>query len=115
MLLQGCADLCSDEVVSQTFDPEQKSVAIHVVKGCGATTGDAHQVFIVAPGNSYDEVNRVFIADKVNNLTLTWLGERTLEISYDSARIFNFKNFWQSSEVDSYQYVVKVELRERAL
>ncbi|MBZ9611390.1 hypothetical protein [Rheinheimera maricola] len=91
---------------------KKKTAAIHVVKNCGATTGFAHQIYIVVPGTKYADANPIFVADKVDNLAVAWLGERALEISYDSARIFNFTNFWQSSEVDNFEYVIKVTLRE---
>lgn len=112
ILLSACADPCSDEVISQAVDPEKKTAAIHVVKNCGATTGYSHQIYIVVPGTDYEDAKPIFVADKVDNLAVTWLGRRTLEISYDSARIFSFTNFWQSSEVDSFLYVLKVSLRE---
>ena len=112
ILLSACADPCGYEVISQTVNLEKKTVAIHVVKNCGATTGYAHQIYIVVPGADYDDAKPIFVADKVDNLAVTWSSERTLEISYDSARIFNFTNFWQSSEVDNFQYVIKVSLRE---
>lgn len=112
ILLSACTEPCSDEVISQAVDLEKKTAAIHLVRNCGATTGYAHQIYIVAPGTTYDDATPIFVADKVDNLAITWSGKRTLEISYDSARIFNFTNFWQSSEVDNFQYVIKVSLRE---
>ena len=112
ILLSACTEMCSDEVISQAVNLEKKTAAIHVVKNCGATTGYAHQIYIVVPGTSYHDAKPIFVADKVDNLAVTWSGKRTLEISYDSARIFNFTNFWQSSEVDNFQYVIKVSLRE---
>lgn len=112
ILLSACADPCGNEVISQAVNLEKKTAAIHVVKNCGATTGYAHQIYIVVPGTDYDDAKPIFVADKVDNLAVTWSSERTLEISYDSARIFNFTNFWQSSEVDNFQYVIKVSLRE---
>jgi hypothetical protein len=112
ILLSACTELCSDEVISQAVDLEKKTAAIHLVRNCGATTGYAHQIYIVALGATYDDATPIFVADKVDNLAITWSGKRTLEISYDSARIFNFTNFWQSSEVDNFQYVIKVSLRE---
>lgn len=112
ILLSACADLCSNEVISQAVGPEKKTEVIHVVKNCGAATGYAHQIYIVVPGTDYDEAKPIFVADKVDNLTVTWLRDRTLEISYDSARIFNFTKFWWYSKVDNFQYVIKVNLRE---
>lgn len=97
ILLSACTKPCSDEVMSQVVDLEKKTAAVHVVKNCGATTGYAHQIYIVVPGTDYDNATPIFVADKVDNLAITWSGKRTLEISYDSARIFNFTNFWQSA------------------
>lgn len=112
ILLSACADPCNDEVISQAVNLEKKTAAIHVVKNCGATTGYAHQIYIVVPGTNYADATPIFVADKADNLAVTWTGEKALQISYDSARIFSFTNFWQSSEVDDFQYVIKVSLRE---
>lgn len=114
ILLSACADPCSNEVINHVVDAEKKTTAIHVVRNCGATTGYAHHIYIAATGTDYDDTKPIFVADKVDNLTVSWTAERSLEISYDSARIFNFTNFWQSSEIDNFQYVIKVSLREGA-
>ena len=112
IFLSACVDPCVDEFIRQAADKEQKTAAVHIRRNCGATTGDAEQVYIVVSGTSYKDAEPIFTADKADNLAINWLDGRTLEISYDSARIFNFKNFWHSVEVDNFQYVIKVALRE---
>jgi len=112
VLLSACTDPCTDEVISKKTDSEDKADLVHVRRSCGATTGFSHQIYIVASGTSYENEQPIFVADKVENLAASWQEGNKLDISYDSARIFNFTNFWQSSEVDNFNYIVKVVLSE---
>jgi hypothetical protein len=112
ILLSSCADPCIDEVMSQAADAQQKTEFVHVRTNCGATTGFFHQIFIVAAGARYQDESPIFAADKAEHIAVKWLDAQTLEISSDSARIFNFKNFWQSKNVDNFQYVIQVKLHE---
>jgi len=41
---------------------------------------------------------------------MIWLQPKLLEISYDKARIFQFSNFWSSSEVEDFSYVIEIKL-----
>lgn len=112
VLLSACSDPCTDEVINKATDSANKTDFIHVKRNCGATAGYSHQIYIVASGAPYEDENPIFSADKVDNLVASWKAGSNLEISYGSARIFNFTNFWQSAEVDNFNYVVKVVLSD---
>ena len=112
MVLPACSKQCIDEVISQTVNAKNKVTAVHVETNCGATTGLAHQIYIIVPGTDYADAQPIFVADKVDKLTVTWLNEKTLQIDFGTARIFNFKNFWLSAEVDNFQYEIRVVLHE---
>ena len=43
-------------------------------------------------------------------MKLEWNVDKILEIHYDEARIFQFKNFWYSKDVQNFQYVVELKL-----
>ena len=79
-------------------------------KDCGATTSIAYSVVIVPTGGTSQE-EPIFVADKATALDLGWSADRKLLITYESARIFSFTNFWQSREMDNFNYVVAIEER----
>jgi len=79
--------------------------------GGGATSGFSYSLFVVKKGSGIDKSNDVLLqADHLTNMRLAWKSDRILEISYDEARIFKFKNFWQSKDVQNFQYVVELKL-----
>lgn len=51
----------------------------------------------------------VFIADKIEGLSVYWSGKKLLTIKYTKARIFNFTNFWNSKELENFRYTVMIK------
>jgi len=107
--LSGCGknDLCDDQELARRTSPDQVVDAVVVKIDCGATASYSYRVFITPVGEKYLE-DSVFLGDKVKGLNVSWDSSKTLLISYDEARIFEFRNFWQSKRVDNFQYKVSV-------
>lgn len=84
--------------------------AILEKKDCGATTSISYSVAIVPTGGT-PQGEPIFVADKAMALDLKWSADRKLMITYESARIFSFTSFWQSREMDNFNYVVAIEER----
>lgn len=57
-----------------------------------------------------EEGDCIFAADHIKGLNIHWKEPQLLEIQYDEARIFQFKNFWQSAEVQNFRYVLEIRL-----
>lgn len=110
LVLSGCSSTCSDEVQESTISPSQKTEYLQIRRNCGATTGYSHHIYIIPTGQPYDKYEPVLTADKVSLMTAKWEDPRMLKISYESARIFHFTNFWHSKDVDNFEHIIQVRL-----
>ena len=108
-LLSACSE--SFEEQARLASPDRRVEAVWVqIDGGGATTDFAYHLYIVRFGDKPKRGRQLLIADRINNLKMLWREPRRLEISYDSARIFNFFNFWHERDVDNFKYVVEIRL-----
>lgn len=107
--LSSCSKInpCGEEEVSRILSMDSKVDAVVLKKSCGATTSSLMQVFIVKTGEKI-EGEPVFKADKIIDLEVSWSAPKKLTIEYKEARIFNFKNFWLSRDVDNFDYIVTI-------
>lgn len=64
------------------------------IRSCGATTSDAHSIYLVLKGKTVEDKDEIFLSDKTNLLKVGWKNNRQLDITYVKARIFKFTNFW---------------------
>jgi len=87
--------------------------AVVVRTNAGATTDFGYEVFVVKAGNVPESSKELFKADQVEELDVFWQSSKLLIIRYREARIFHFSNFWQSKDVQNFQYTVKVQLVEK--
>ena len=92
MLAAGCG-LCGSTELSRTASDAGDVEAVVIERSCGATTGFNYRVHVVPKGAPAEERDMVFLADKVENLKVTWQGGDQLLITYDQAKIFFFRNF----------------------
>lgn len=109
LVLSGCEkkDLCASQELARRPSPDQVVDAVVVKIGCGATAGYSYRIFITPVGDKSLE-DSIFLGDKIKNLNVSWNSSKTLLISYDEARIFEFRNFWQSEKIDNSQYKLSV-------
>ena len=108
----GCdsGDLCSHEEVSRVTSPDDIVDAVIVQKNCGTTASNAYRVYVIKKDwipNS-EGGDPVFVSDNTDDIYIHWGDDKQLLISYAKARIFHFKNFWHSKEVDDFAYIVSV-------
>ena len=104
----GNDDLCVGEDISRVSSPD-KIVDVVVTKAnCGATTSYSYRVSVVQTGKTPVESDIIFLADKAEGVSVFWQTPKKLVISYKEARIFKFKNFWSSKDLDNFQYIVSV-------
>jgi len=89
------------EVISRVPSPDSAVEAIIGEGRLGATTGFSSRGYIVAPGTefdnktvTFDDGREILRADDVDGLELKWKDPKTLEISFRSARIFHYRNFF---------------------
>lgn len=110
IVLAGCGKcgLCEDSELLRTTSPDKLVDAVVSSRDCGATTDYVYRVYVFKAGSEPVENDVVFLADNVDDLNIHWQASKKLVISYKEARIFRFKNFWSSKEIDNFRYVVSV-------
>lgn len=104
-------DPCSTKTISKKSSPDRKVEAILIEKNCGATTGFSYHLYITIPNRDIGQEEPVLVADNSEGLSIQWLNAKSLVVSYTNARIFDFTNFWQSRDLDNFQYIVEIRLR----
>ena len=119
-LFSGCINIAGErhsQEIERVKSPDGTVDAVLVRGGGGATTGFDFSVFIVPSGTPFDEKSELFNseidlfgADHLENLKLVWREPKFLEIRYDKARIFKYRNYWRRKEVQDYKYVVEIKL-----
>ncbi len=111
----GVAGGLSHDEVARVTSPDSIVDAVATVGSVNATTAFVHRVYIVPRGAPVPSGRdfEAFRADYVTGLSLAWPRARMLEIRYDTARIFHFRNLWHSREVDDFRYEVEVRLAPR--
>lgn len=105
----GCGQTPPTEVYRLT-SPDNKVDAIVAKKETDATAGLPFFLYIVPKGGHITESEPILIADSMDNAQVKWRASKKLVVSFSSGRIFSFSNFWQSSEIDNFQYSVNVYL-----
>ena len=107
---QNTPSIVSQNEISRVSSPDSLVDAVVMEYNGGATTDFIYRVHTVPAQGSPKEDHEIFRADGIRNLAVNWDRPKLLEISYDKARIFHFSNFWQSSEVEDFSYVVEIKL-----
>jgi hypothetical protein len=99
--------------LKRIISSDKKVEAVLVETNGGATSSLDNLVFIVIPGKKITQADTkysVFNADHYQNVDIKWEKNNELLISYSKARIFNYTNFWQTQEIDNWNYVVEIKL-----
>ena len=109
LVVCGC-DIVSREEVARIKSEDSVVEAILVRANAGATTSYVYSLYIVPAGEKKNKGNELFRADKVEGLDINWKENKYLEIKFKKGRIFYFKNFWLSEDVQNFRYVVEIRL-----
>ena len=104
----GLSDPCSRKEVSRVTSPDGKVDSVVIKIDCGATTSESYNVFIVGNGMAVKESDLVFQADHMEDISISWREPPLLIVKYTKARIFQFRNFWSSKDVDDFNHVVEI-------
>jgi hypothetical protein len=104
----GCS--ASYEEKRRLQSPDGRVDAVWVEVNAGATMDFYYHLYIVRSGDKPERGTPRLIADRISNLRASWRRPKQLEVSYDTARIFGFHNFWHSRDVDNYKYVIEIRL-----
>jgi hypothetical protein len=100
--------------INRYTSPDSRVDAVIVTSDAGATTSIGHHIFIVPKGESPKDMKfSILTANHVVGLKVYWQQAKNLKITYQAARIFKFTNFWQSREIDNFQYEVKITETEQ--
>jgi hypothetical protein len=101
------------EELARVTSPDSVVDAVLTRTNSHATAPYVYRVYVVARGKPTPrELDwEVLRADHVEGVSLAWPRVRRLEIRYARARIFQFVNFWESREVQNFDYEVEIRLR----
>jgi hypothetical protein len=110
--LNNCAPAPDEEEKSRIKSPDSiVDVVVTEVKA-GATAANPTKIYIVPTGAKFSGENFVLLADRFEIETVEWVGPKQLGISFHSGRIFEYSNFWQSRDVQNFQYIVQIYLTD---
>ena len=96
--------------IGRFVSPDSKVDAVEVMGSAGAGTTLHTYIFLVPHGAKLDADNNapLFNGDYVDKLDVRWRKQQFLEIHYNEAQIVNFRNYWQSQELDNFHYLVEI-------
>jgi len=99
----GCDfNFCDSKLIEKTSSPANQYSFFIIKKDCGATTSSAYSIYI----SDRDEIPKnddpLFVADRLDGLSVTWIDDSAVLIKYTKARIFSFKNFWTQQVGDEH-------------
>src|SRR3546814_5447 len=109
-LLASC-DVTESEVERIPSPDGRIDLVISSVDG-DATTSVSYFVNLVPRNGKPDKEKSSFVADKVTNLNVYWADAKHVVIQYSDARVFHFSNFWHAKEIDNFEHIVQLRLRE---
>ncbi len=110
LCLISCTNFVERKEILRVKSPDSLVDAVLVRTNAGATTSYGYMLYIIPSGKEPKMGNEVLKADNLVNVTLNWKQSRFLEIRYEKGRIFLFTNFWNSKEVQDFDYVVELRL-----
>jgi hypothetical protein len=111
LFFPSCGNVEREEILRVKSSDSMVEVIL-IRTNAGATTAYGYMLYIVPPGAQPKEGQEIFKADNVEDLQVTWKEPKILGITYKKARIFFFTNFWQSKEVQNFNYVVTIDLEQ---
>lgn len=88
--------------VARFRSPDEKLEAVLISGSAGATTATVSRIYITRAGErveSESDKNLVFTSDHTKELKPVWRDSHVLQIHYEEARIHQFRNFWETTEV----------------
>lgn len=109
-LLASC-DVAESEV-ARIPSPDGRIDLVISSADSGATTSVSYFVNLVPRNGKPDKEKSSFVADKVANLNVYWADAKRVVIQYSDARVFHFSNFWHAKEIDNFEHVVQLRLKE---
>lgn len=97
-------------VLGKATSPNRLVDAFLVARKAGATVPTPIELYLVPHGQDWKRETAVLRGDKFEGLTMAWSQQRLLEIRYRKGRIFKFTNFWNSAEIQQFQFTVELRL-----
>ena len=116
-LVSGCqesANICNlrlVEVVSS--DNKVACICENTPDGLGATTSRSFSIHIFEKSGGPTANNRVMIATNLDNSELFWKDGLVLEVVFEDARIYSFRNYWYPEKVTAQTEPIRIVLREK--
>lgn len=95
ILLSSCDAFGVDmqgKVVKKVVGPNGGATALVTRKGGPATVAYSYRVYLEGPDSR--SLSNVFLAYKINRLSLVWKGQGTLVIRLQCGQVFKYKNFY---------------------
>lgn len=103
---------CEDKELARQKSPDSKVDYVIFERDCGATTSKVNKIFITPSGQKV-KGEPIFVSDKSERISVSWLAPKLLAIEYQEARIYTFQNFWSSKEVENFNYEIRINERQK--
>ncbi len=107
--LLSCGSPLKEELARIT-SPDGLVDAVLLRVNYHATVTYSYFVYIVEKGKSVKEGDHLFLGTHMENLKISWIETKLLEIQYKEITIHHFENMWHSKNLDNYHYVVELKL-----
>jgi hypothetical protein len=101
-----------EEEISRIKSPDGVVDVVVTEVKAGATAATPTKIYIVEAGSNFSDKNFILLADRFEIKSIDWIEPKRLEVSFYSGRIFEYSNFWQSRDVQDFQYVVQIYLTD---
>lgn len=99
-LFEGLAP-CDTQVQKQVRSPGGQYVATVFHRECGATTGFNTQVGIRRSSKAFDpQSGQVLAIAGQHDVTLAWIGNTRLVVSFPPDRVYNEQRSWEDVQVE---------------
>jgi hypothetical protein len=98
--------------ITRLTSPDHVLDAVVVEINPGAFSSYLYEVHLVPKGGKTktDPDYAIFRAIRADGLQVTWKRTHLLEITYNKAHIYHFRNLWYSKDVESGHYLAEVRL-----
>lgn len=108
--ITSCGSQPERREMQRVTSPDKRVDAVLVQRGTGATTATPMELYLVSSGLDWRKESPLLRGDKFDGFKIIWKHSRFLEIHYKKGRIFTFTSFWNSSQIQQFQYIVELRL-----
>jgi hypothetical protein len=115
MLVVLCESCSSEDVkeIQRVLSPDGQVEAVLATSEPHTTIARTTHLYVVPRGRARTDADLIMVGDYFSGVSIIWKDSRLLQIHYVAGRVFKFKNFWLSKDVENFRHVVEIRLVPR--